>query len=106
MTVLADFKKKDVDQLVKEITNDSNLNGRTVVICWEHSYIINLVRAFGYNSVPAAWDESVFDRTWILNFTGDHVSSFEDIPQKLLPATVRRNEQNRPQHQELLQNDC
>ena len=84
LSVVKDFEKKQVNQLVDRIMNDPTLDDQTVVICWEHSYILNIVQAFGYDSAPDVWQSSVFDRTWILGFTGERVTSFQDVPQKLL----------------------
>ena len=48
--------------------------------------IPSIVQSFGYNDAPSKWNKEVFDRLWVLHFKGNQVSSFEDLPQDLLPG--------------------
>ena len=80
------FTKKEVDDVADEILNAAEYDGKMVLICWAHKPIPDLVEALGWDSGPDEWPDSVYDRTWVLNFSGDKVSSFEELPQHLLPG--------------------
>lgn len=81
-----EFKKSHVDELVGEVMNEPRYEGHTVLISWKHSYIPELAKDFGASHVPSDWEDDVFDRAWILDFTGNHVTRFRDIPQRVLPG--------------------
>lgn len=81
-----DYTKKKTSDLVDDILNEDNLDGQMVLICWEHNYIPDIVEAFGWKEGPDTWPDETYDRAWILNFDGDDVVSFENIPQHLLPG--------------------
>ena len=64
--IRSDYMREDVDPIVREISNSPSLNGKTVVICWEHKMIPILAHAFGALSAPGNWPGSVFDQVWFL----------------------------------------
>lgn len=80
------FKKKEVAGMVREILAKPEYEGRTVVICWQHTGIPEIARAFGLDSAPEKWPKRTYDRAWILDFSGDHVVSFNNMAQNLLPG--------------------
>ena len=80
------YKKEELSSLIGDILNTSAYDGKMVLVCWEHNMIPEIVKGFGWSGAPLSWDGSVFDRAWVLNFTGGAVVSFEDIPQRLLPG--------------------
>ena len=80
------YKKDQLPELVKLIMEDRRLDGRMVLVCWEHKVIPTLLRDFGWSSGPDKWKGSVFDRAWVLNFQDGKPTSFEDVPEHVLPG--------------------
>jgi len=75
--------------LVNEIMSRGEYEGKTVVVCWVHTSLPDLAKAFGVKSAPVRWKEDVFDRAWIIRFT-DKKAKLIEIPQKLLPGDSRK----------------
>jgi len=85
------FLRTQQVQLANDILHDHRYDGRMVVICWEHKAIPGIVEAFGYLDGPSEWDgDDVYDRAWVLNFSGDQVVSFADLPEQALPGDSTR----------------
>jgi hypothetical protein len=84
LTINADIKKDHVDDLIDAVLKNSTADGKTVLICWEHKIIPTIVQRFGWDKAPDKWAGEVFDRVWVLGFTKDKVTSFDDLPQQLL----------------------
>ncbi len=59
-------------QLVQSIFNSKHYDGKNVLICWHHTFIAALIRAFGYTPpagiVPTYPNR--FDLVWVLTFPG------------------------------------
>jgi hypothetical protein len=86
LTIDHDYTRKQIPQLVKDILGNPAYDGKTVLICWEHTVIPSIVDAFGWTSAPQNWAGNSFDRAWILTFTGDKVTGFTDAPEHVLPG--------------------
>lgn len=80
--LVAEFCKTDYKKMVKAINENPAYDGMTVLICWAHGKIPHIAKAFGVQNPPAFPD--VFDRIWVIDFSGDQVVSFQDLPQQLL----------------------
>jgi len=85
LEIQSKYSKKEIKPLVDEILSNASYDNHMVLICWEHKMIPKIVRQFGWDNAPD-WDGSVFDRAWVLNFTGNAVTQFQNIPQHLLPG--------------------
>jgi hypothetical protein len=84
------FTKDEVSQLINQIRSDSRLNGRTIVICWEHKMIPVIAHGFGI-TVPDNWPSEQFDRVWSLDFSDKgQIVSFKNLPEKLLPTDSQK----------------
>jgi hypothetical protein len=81
-----DFTRNQTRPLVREIMNDPNYDGRTVVIAWGHDQIPELATLFGAHDAPSEWDADVYDRVWAIEFINGEVSSFNSVKQRLLPG--------------------
>jgi hypothetical protein len=86
LTIQESFTKNQLARLVNAVMTHPSYEGKTVVICWEHDVIPTMVDDFGYKNAPQTWPDDVFDRLWFLHFTGNEVTSFENLPQHLLPG--------------------
>ncbi|MFA6584460.1 MAG: histidine phosphatase family protein [Elusimicrobiaceae bacterium] len=80
------YKKKSERALANEILKTEAYNGKMVLVCWEHHAILDILAAFNVKNGPQQWPGASFDRAWVLNFEGDKVTSFEDVPQHVLPG--------------------
>ncbi|MCX5794220.1 MAG: histidine phosphatase family protein [Elusimicrobia bacterium] len=82
-----DFKKTEVAALASEIMVEPSYATRTVIICWEHAWIPEILKAFGWKDGPDQWPGGdVYDRAWVLDFTGGKPGAFKDVPEHLLPG--------------------
>ena len=81
--VLDQFRKKDFDQMAKEVMNTPAYNGKTVVICWEHNAIPDMLRSFNDQQGPTSWSDDVFDRAWVIRYVQGDIQFF-DVPQHLI----------------------
>jgi hypothetical protein len=77
-----DYEAKEYKELAEEILNEPHYFGKTVMICWSHQYMEELVEALG-GFAPGPWSGQVFDRIWILDFEGDSKPKFRDVRQRL-----------------------
>ena len=80
------FTRDEIAALRSAIMGAPTLDGKTVIVCWEHDAIPEMLRAFGWTSGPAHWSGKAFDRLWILDFKDGAPVRFRDLPQKLLPG--------------------
>jgi hypothetical protein len=96
LTIDHDYTRKQFSRLVSDIMGDAALDGKLVLICWEHKAIPDLAQSFaagGWNEgsavIPAKWSGSDFDSAWILNFSGSpsFQLSAEDVPADQLQGT-------------------
>ena len=78
------YLRDDYELLVKEILSDSSLDGKMVLICWEHKVIPDMAHAFGVHPRPNDWDGSDFDTVYEINFSGNQISSFNTFPENVL----------------------
>jgi hypothetical protein len=62
------FTRDEVKALAKAIRKDKSLDGKTVVVCWEHKMIPEIVSALGWPNPPTRWVDDVYDRLWVLDF--------------------------------------
>ncbi len=90
-----DFTRGQTHKIAVDIMENPAYTGKMVLVCWQHTNIIEIVRELAeYSgaapdaqvSLPAAWPDQSFDRVWILDLYRGKVVSFKDIPQRLLPG--------------------
>lgn len=78
------YNRRETEQLVQEIKQIEEYEGKMVLICWSHGELPKLAAQFGAKNAPKKWPKEVFDRFWILTFEDDGTVTFKDLPQKLL----------------------
>jgi hypothetical protein len=81
------FVRDQTQEMAQQILADSSLEGKTVVVAWEHKHIVNLAAALGLPSDPNVgdWPGKVFDQAWIINWV-DGVARLQIVPEKVLPS--------------------
>jgi hypothetical protein len=79
---LVQYPREDAMVMVKDIMSKKEYEGRMVLICWSHTGIPDMAKAFGAKEVPE-WPGSVYDRNWVITFDKGTVN-FKNVPQKLM----------------------
>jgi hypothetical protein len=85
LTLESRFTREEIAPLVRAISTAPGLEGKTVIVCWEHNVIPEMLKAFGWTQGPKKWHEDVYDRLWVLDFSEGKPVRFRDLPQKVLP---------------------
>jgi hypothetical protein len=67
LIIHAQYPRKIIVPLVSEIKNSPELDGKTVLICWEHKMIPLIAQEFGFFNAPTQWDGHVFNQVWALS---------------------------------------
>lgn len=68
LSVLAPYHGKDYAALAKLILRDPAYAGKTVVVCWNHEDIPQLVSALGVTPEPPKWSGHVFDQVYLITY--------------------------------------
>ena len=76
--------RDQISELVKALLDPAAFEGQTVLVCWEHKKIPEIVKALGWTGGPDRWPDNVFDRLWILDLENGKPVRFRDSPQRLL----------------------
>ncbi|HEV2971404.1 MAG TPA: histidine phosphatase family protein [Pirellulales bacterium] len=84
LTINQRFTRDEFQQMVKEIMDNHDYDGHTVLICWEHKVIPRMAGAFGVEDAPTKWPDQEFDRTWVITFKEGEKPRFKNLPQKLM----------------------
>jgi len=79
---LIQYPREDAMVMVKDILAKKEYEGKMVLICWSHTGIPDMAKAFGVKEVPA-WSGVTYDRNWIITFDKGEVN-FKNVPQKLM----------------------
>jgi hypothetical protein len=79
---LIQYPRSEAMTMVKDIMAKSEYEGKMVLVCWSHTGIPDMAKAFGVKEVPE-WPGSVYDRDWVITFDKGAVS-FKNVPQKLM----------------------
>ena len=77
------YEKGDEKNLMKDILDDSSLDGKTVLICWSHAGIPKFLKPL---DLDEKWPKGAFDRFWVLDRDSKGDWKFRDLPQQLLPG--------------------
>jgi hypothetical protein len=80
------FDKDDGAYLMESILQDPELDGKTVIVCWNRGGMTDLMSVLDGGPFPKKWEHEVFDRFWILDLLPSGKYSFKDLPQNLLPG--------------------
>ncbi|MCM2267001.1 MAG: histidine phosphatase family protein [Elusimicrobiales bacterium] len=90
-----DFTRDQTRKLVRDIMENPEYAGRMVLVCWQHTALVEIAAQLAaYNSsspaiqysLPGEWNDSSFDRVWVLDLSRGKVTRFQDLPQRLLPG--------------------
>ena len=86
LPIRSEFTKHKDAEMVQQILADRSLDGKLVVICWEHKVLTDIAQDFGLDPAPD-YPEDKFDRAWLLTLAADGgAPEFRDLPEQLLPG--------------------
>ena len=75
------FSRDETGPLARAILSAAAYEGKTVIVCWEHDMIPEMLKAFGWMNGPAHWSGKSYDRLWLLDFEHGQPTRFRDLPQ-------------------------
>ncbi len=78
------FSREEFAPLVQTLMSAKAYEGKTVIVCWEHNVIPEMLKAFGWTTGPTTWSGKSYDRLWLLDFETGKPVRFRDLPQNLL----------------------
>ena len=90
ISVNSGFSSDEPARLINELFGNPIYAGKTVLICWRHSSIVQLATHLGAKEVPAEWKDHVFDRGWHITYEKDGSTTFRSRPQHLLPGDAKK----------------
>jgi hypothetical protein len=74
LQVQTPYLGKGYAKLARLVLTNPEYAGKTVLICWNHEQINDLVEALGVTPAPAKWKASVYDRVYVVSYEGDAAS--------------------------------
>jgi hypothetical protein len=79
-------KDKHFVKVTDKLLNDKKYDGKTVLVCWHHGEIPNLLVALGVTPKPDDVPPNVFNQVWVVTFDAAGKAKLEQRPQLLLPS--------------------
>jgi hypothetical protein len=84
LSLNVDFKPHQEADFAKELLTNPKYNNSTVLVCWPHQYIGDMVQALGAGD-PGKWSKEIFDQVYLLTFEqGSTKPKLQKILQKLM----------------------
>lgn len=77
------FKPYQTSELAKELLTNSIYDNTTVLICWSHGHIGQIVTALGAEN-PSKWKHNIFDQVYLVTFDKKTTPKVQTIMQKLM----------------------
>ncbi|MBS0271625.1 MAG: histidine phosphatase family protein [Proteobacteria bacterium] len=77
------FKPYQTSELAKELLTNSIYDNTTVLICWSHGHIGQIVTDLGAEN-PGKWKHDIFDQVYLVSFDNGKASKVQTIMQKLM----------------------
>ena len=68
--------------LAKRVLQNSDYDGKCVLICWVHEYIPALAEALGVHPPPAKLDDKTYDRVYLIRYN-EGKATLQEYRQKL-----------------------
>ncbi len=90
------FLRDDVSGISHEILTSSAYQGKTVLIVWEHSAILDLAPALGVRLAAnlQKWPDSIFDQAWVITYQNSDPkkASLQIVAETVLPTDITSNQ--------------
>ena len=65
---------KGYAKLARLVLTNPDYAGKTVLICWNHEQINDLVAALGVTPTPKKWKDSIYDRVYVISYYGNEAT--------------------------------
>ncbi len=75
---------KDYQMVADDLAQNAKYACKTVVVCWHHGKIPELASAMGVTPPVQMWQDTVFDRYWVVTAGVKGSPQIVDLPQRLL----------------------
>jgi hypothetical protein len=88
------FHRDDYALMTNELLNNPSLNGKTVVVSWEHSVIPKIAESLGVHltSTLTDWPGSIFDQAWVITFNeADKSAHLDIVAEFVLPTDIENS---------------
>lgn len=63
------FQSDDGDKLAAQLLSKKKYNDKTILICWTHEHLPELIEALGVKPAPAKLPDDCYDRVYIIRYT-------------------------------------
>ncbi|WP_413290587.1 histidine phosphatase family protein [Bdellovibrio sp. HCB337] len=83
------FNRDQVSDLVQLLSESSELDGKVVLIAWQHETLADIAHGLGATQAPSEWGK-VFDRYWVLESKNGEIASFKSLPQRILKTDSKK----------------
>jgi hypothetical protein len=83
MDINDEYADDNYQNVANQLLSNGDYRGKSVLVCWHHGKIPKLAAALGVLNPPNPWPAEIFDRIWIMTFTGNTVI-FDNKPQSIL----------------------
>jgi hypothetical protein len=82
--VQTQYPLKQEEALAQYILTNTQYNGKTVVICWEHVLLPDLIYHLGVLPRPNPYPDDQYDLTWVITYENPTAPALQVLCQKLM----------------------
>ncbi len=82
------FGKGEEKELVKEIVTNSKYDNKTIVICWQHGRIGNILSQFNDSKEKIIWNGDDYDTVYVLNFKDGKLLNLHRLDKQYPVASI------------------
>jgi hypothetical protein len=79
VTINHTFGKGEEKELVKEIMTSSKYDNKTIIICWQHGRIGEILNNFTGSKDKIVWSATDYDTVYVLNFKDGKLVNFSRL---------------------------
>ena len=77
------YTPTQVTEIAKEVLTNPKYDNASVLLCWEHHSIPDLIVALG-GANPGVWNDDIFDQVYILTFNKGEKPQVQKVLQQLM----------------------
>ena len=84
------FQSDDAKKLAAQLLSKKKYNDKTVLICWTHEYIPELIESLGIRPAPAKLPDECYDHVYLIRYT-DQGPKLETYRQDMRSAPAEKH---------------
>jgi len=84
VTIHTNFLHDQYMEMAQNIKTNPAFNGKLVIVCWSCDLLADIASVLGVKPKPLPWENSVYDRLWVITYKPKGDIEFQDMPQRLL----------------------